>query len=154
MHITFSTKKRKPIIYPDIKERLFDYLGGICNGLECNPVHIGGYNDHVHILCLLSRKIPQMKLLEELKKQSSKWIKSQGIQYADFYWQDGYGIFSVNPTDVELVVQYINSQEDHHKKKTFQEELKAFLKNTRLILMSVTYGTNNAFALSGRICLH
>lgn len=69
-----------------------------------------------------------MKLLEELKKQSSKWIKSQGEKYAKFYWQDGYGVFSVNPTQVPDVVKYIDNQKKHHKKITFKEELLAFLK--------------------------
>ena len=68
-----------------------------------------------------------MKLLEELKKQSSKWIKTKGDEYSNFYWQDGYGIFSVNPTQVEVVKEYIKNQENHHKKLTFKEELLAFL---------------------------
>ena len=128
VHITFSTKLRKSRIDDNIKNSLFEYLGGICKGLECNPLKVGGHHDHVHILCLLSRKIAQMKLLEEIKKQSSKWIKTKGEAYFDFYWQDGYGIFSVNPAEVEVVVNYINKQEEHHKKITFQDEFRAFLK--------------------------
>jgi len=128
VHITFSTKNRLALIDDHIKTALFEYLGGICKGLECNPVLVGGYCDHVHILCILSRKVPQMKLFEELKKQSSKWIKTKDKVYADFYWQDGYGIFSVNPTETEVVVNYIRNQEDHHKKVTFQDEFRAFLK--------------------------
>ena len=128
VHITFSTKNRKLLIDHNIKTQLFEYLGGICKGLECNSIKVGGCNDHIHILCLLSRKIPQMKLLEELKKQSSKWIKTKDPIYADFYWQDGYGIFSVNPTEIEVVIEYINNQAEHHKKITFQDEFRAFLK--------------------------
>jgi REP element-mobilizing transposase RayT len=78
VHITFSTKNRQNLIDDSIKDPLFEYLGGICKGLECNPIQIGGHLNHVHILCLLSRKITQMKLLEEVKKQSSKWIKTKG----------------------------------------------------------------------------
>ena len=74
----------------------------------------------------------QMKLLEELKKQSSKWIKKQGSQYHNFYWQNGYGAFSVNPTEVDVVVEYIQNQEKHHKKYTFQEEFRAFLKKYKV----------------------
>lgn len=111
-----------------IRESLFQYLGGVCKGLECNPVQVGCYTDHVHILCLLSRKIAQMNLLEELKKQSSKWIKTQGNAYSNFYWQDGYGVFSVNPTQIDVVVNYIKNQEKHHKTLSFQDELRAFLK--------------------------
>ena len=89
VHITFSTKNHQPFIDDNIENSLFEYLGGICKGLDCNPVKIGGYHDHVHILCLLSRKTAQMKLLEEIKKKSSKWIKLKGKLYTDFYWQDG-----------------------------------------------------------------
>ena len=93
VHIIFSTKHRQNLIDDNIKASLFEYLGGICRGLECSPVIVGGHRDHVHILSLLSRKIAQMKLLEELKKRSSKWIKTKGASYSFFYWQDGYGLF-------------------------------------------------------------
>lgn len=115
-----------------IKTSLFEYLGGICRGLECNPVIVGGYKDHVHILCLLSRKISQMKLLEEVKKQSSKWIKTKGEAYSNFYWQDGYGIFSVNPSEIDVVDRYIRKQEEHHNKRTFQDEFRAFLEKYKM----------------------
>ena len=127
VHITFSTKYRYPFIDAAIEEELWAYLGGICKSLECNPVRVGGHNDHVHICCLLSKKITQMKLLEEVKKNSSKWIKSKGSQYEKFYWQDGYGIFSVNPYELEKVVRYIENQRKHHDKRTFQQEFLAFL---------------------------
>ncbi len=128
VHITFSTKNRKDLIDVDIKSSLFEYLGGICKGLECNPVQVGGHKNHVHIVCLLSKKITQVKLMEELKKRSSKWIKTKGNKYAHFYWQDGYGIFSVNGSDIEPVANYIRNQEKHHKKLSFQDEFRAFLK--------------------------
>lgn len=73
-----------------------------------------------------------MDLLEEIKKQSSKWIKNQGNQYSNFYWQDGYGIFSVNPTQVNVVVEYIKNQEEHHRTVLFQDELRAFLKKYKV----------------------
>jgi REP element-mobilizing transposase RayT len=133
VHITFSTKNRQPIIHEQIKTVLFEYIGGICKGLECNPVRVGGHNDHIHVLCLLSRKIPQMKLLEEIKRQSSKWIKTKGDAFINFYWQDGYGIFSVNPHEIDVVVNYIDNQAEHHKKKmTFQDEFRAFLKKYKV----------------------
>jgi putative transposase len=132
VHITFSTKNRQSLIDENIKNSLFEYLGGICKGLECYPLKVGGHVDHVHLVCLLSRKIPQMKLLEELKKQSSKWIKTKGTDYSNFYWQEGYGIFSVNPSDTEVVVKYIISQADHHKKITFQDEFRAFLNKYKM----------------------
>jgi REP element-mobilizing transposase RayT len=128
VHITFSTKNRQYLIDDDIKNSLFEYLGGICKGLDCYPLKVGGYHDHIHVICTLSRKIAPMNLLEELKKQSSKWIKTKGQSYSDFYWQRGYGIFSVNPTETDLVVNYIMNQAEHHQKVTFQDEYRAFLK--------------------------
>jgi Transposase and inactivated derivatives len=128
VHIIFSTKNRQNLIDDSVKNSLFEYLGGICRGLDCNPLKVGGYHDHIHVICTLSRKIAQMTLLEELKKQSSIWIKTKGKQYSDFYWQSGYGIFSVNPTETDAAVNYIMNQEEHHKKISFQDELRAFLK--------------------------
>ena len=128
VHITFSTKNRKKLIDDEIKSSLFEYLGGVCKGLECNPIQIGGYKNHIYVACLLSKKITQMKLMEELKKRSSKWIKTKGKKYFNFYWQDGYGIFSINPAEINVVVNYIKNQEDHHKRLSFQNEFRAFLK--------------------------
>ncbi len=128
VHITFSTKNRKKLIDDEIKSSLFEYLGGVCKGLECNPIQVGGYKNHIHVACLLSKKITQMKLMEEIKKRSSKWIKTKGRKYSNFYWQDGYGIFSVNPAEINVVVNYIKNQEDHHKRLSFQDEFRAFLK--------------------------
>ena len=128
IHIVFSTKHRKPLIQQPIEADLHSYLGGICKNLECQPLIVGGYTDHIHILCMLSKKITLMKLVEEVKSHSSKWIKSKGAEYADFYWQNGYGAFSVNPAQVDRVIQYIATQKEHHGKKTFQNEYRAFLK--------------------------
>ncbi len=128
VHLIFSTKNRKPLIHPPVEAELHRYLGGICNTLECQVIKIGGYTDHVHILCLLSKKIALAKLLEELKSNSSKWMKTKGDAYAHFYWQDGYGAFSVNPSKTDVVVKYIANQHEHHNKKTFQEEYRTFLK--------------------------
>ena len=127
IHITFSTKHRVNLIDESIEEDLYAYLGGICRGLECYPIQVGGYQNYVHILCKLSKNIAQAILLETVKKQSSKWIKTKGSKFASFYWQDGYGAFSVNPSELVDVVNYIKNQKAHHQKKTFQEEYLAFL---------------------------
>jgi len=132
VHITFSTKQRYPFIDNDIKARLFDYLGGVCKELECYPVQIGGYHDHVHILCLLSRKVALVQLVEAIKKGSSKWIKGINPQYSKFYWQEGYGVFSVSPKQIDKVTAYILNQEEHHKKQAFQDELRTFLNQYRI----------------------
>lgn len=127
VHIVFSTKYRQHLIHESIENQLYSYLGGICNRLECSVIKVGGYSDHIHILCLLSKKIALAKLVEEVKSHSSKWIKTQGKEFANFYWQDGYGAFSVNPAEVERVINYITNQKEHHRKKEFQKEYKEFL---------------------------
>lgn len=127
LHIVFSTKHRQKMIHPPVEEELYAYLGGICKNLECQPIKIGGHSDHIHILCMLSKKVTLIKLLEELKSHSSKWIKTKGDDYKNFYWQDGYGAFSVNPAETENVISYIANQKEHHRKKAFQEEYRNFL---------------------------
>lgn len=127
-HITFSTKHRQPFIDDAIEPSLHAYLGSVLHSVDCIPVKIGGYTDHVHILCLLSRKIALMDVMEEIKKRSSKWIKGEGELYQNFYWQEGYGAFSVNPTEMDKVIGYIDNQHEHHRKITFQDEFRAFLK--------------------------
>lgn len=127
VHIIFSTKHHTPFINEGIENELHSYLAGICKALECYPVKIGGYKDHVHILCLLSKKITLIKFMEELKSSSSAWMKKQGKDLEKFYWQDGYGSFSVNPKDIDNVAAYINSQKEHHTKKTFKEEYRELL---------------------------
>ena len=132
IHIVFSTKHRAELIHPPVQDELYSYIGGICNEMECPPIKIGGYTDHVHILCMLSKKIALMKLLEEVKSHSSKWMKTKGSDLKNFYWQNGYGAFSVNPSDIDRVIAYIENQKEHHRKKSFQDEYKAFLKKYKI----------------------
>ncbi len=128
LHIVFSTKCRQNLIHPPVEAELHQYLGGTCKKLECPPLIVGGYTDHIHILCMLSKKIALMKLIEEVKSSSSKWIKTKAPEYANFYWQDGYGAFSVNHTGVDRVIRYIKNQKEHHRRKTFQDEYRKILK--------------------------
>jgi REP element-mobilizing transposase RayT len=128
IHIIFSKKYREHLIYPPVEDELYAYLGGECKRLECQPIRIGGYTDHVHVLCKLSQKIALMKLVEQIKSHSSKWMKTKGDDLINFYWQDGYGAFSVNPAEVERVITYIENQKEHHSKITFQNEYRAILK--------------------------
>ena len=127
LHIVFSTKYRQPLIDNKVDVELYSYMGGICKKLECPPIKIGGYKDHIHILCILSKKIALMKLLEEVKSHSSKWIKTKGLTYQNFYWQDGYGAFSVNPAEIDAVIQYITNQKSHHHDTSFQVEYRSIL---------------------------
>ncbi|MGB0930113.1 MAG: IS200/IS605 family transposase [Chitinophagales bacterium] len=132
VHLVFSTKHRQPLITKKIQPELYAYMGGICSSLECYPRAIGGVEDHVHILCLLSQKIALMKLLEKVKSKSSRWIKTKGEEFEGFYWQNGYGAFSVNPTQEGVVKRYIQNQEEHHKNKTFKTEFRYFLNKYKL----------------------
>lgn len=132
VHLIFSTKHRVPLIYQPVQDELYSYIGDICKRLECQPIKIGGYTEHVHILCMLSKKIALMNLLEEVKSHSSKWMKTKSPDLKNFYWQDGYGAFSVNPSEIERVIDYINGQQEHHRKKTYQDEYRAFLKKYKV----------------------
>lgn len=126
-HIIFSTKHRNNLIDNQIENDIYNYIGGICKELKCNPVQVGGHKNHIHLLCLLSRKIAQMTLVQQIKQGSSKWIKTIDARYTDFYWQDGYGIFSVSPKHVDTVIEYIKNQHKHHQKMSFKEEYRKFL---------------------------
>ena len=128
LHIVFSTKHREKLIDVDIENELHDYIGGICKNLKCNPVKIGGERDHVHILCMLSKNVTIAKLVEDIKKSSSKWIKDKNQKYSKFYWQDGYGAFSVHVSQIEEISSYILHQKEQHKRFDFKQELLAILK--------------------------
>ena len=128
VHIIFSTKNRDNLILSEIENELYSYITGICNKLDCTLVQIGGTSDHIHILCSLSKKISLIDLLEKIKSNSSKWIKTKGNKYSKFYWQNGYGAFSVSPNMVDKVKVYIVDQKEHHRVKSFKEEYVLFLK--------------------------
>ena len=125
IHIVFSPKYREPLIHEEIENELHKYLGGICNSLNCSVLIVGGYTDHIHIL---SKNISLVELVKKIKSHSSKWIKTRSKNYSNFYWQDGYGAFSVNPSQIEIVKNYIANQKEHHDKKPFKNEFRLFLK--------------------------
>jgi putative transposase len=127
IHIVFHTKDNVKLIKADIENELFSYLGGILKNYKSNPLQIGGTSDHIHILCTLPKTIALADLVEEIKKSSSKWIKTKGAQYNNFYWQDGYGGFLVSNSGVERVKIYILNQKKHHEKVSFTDEYKNLL---------------------------
>jgi putative transposase len=127
-HIVFSTKERRPWLTKDIRPRVWAYLSRILLNLECHAITVGGVEDHVHILCNLTKKHATMKVMEVVKKDSSKFVKSLHSTLAPFHWQDGYGLFSVSPSHRDAIRQYILNQEEHHRTETFQEELLRVLK--------------------------
>ncbi len=95
-----------------------------CKNLESPAVIIGGVEDHVHMLCHLSKNITIADFVRELKRDSSKWVKTESPELADFHWQAGYGAFSISPSHVEALKQYIANQEEHHRRETFQDEFR------------------------------
>jgi putative transposase len=125
VHLIFSTKNRVPSIQPPASQELHKYLGGILSHYESTPIRVGGPTDHVHLFFLHGRKLAFCDLVEELKKTSSKWMKTMGVP--DFYWQNGYGGFEVRCDD-EPLIAYIENQVEHHRKQSFQDEYRAFLK--------------------------
>ncbi len=127
VHIVFGTKGRVALITPSIETELHRYLGGICNQLDCPVLIVGGFTDHIHILCMLSKNIALVKLVELLKSHSSKWIKTKGSAFDNFYWQVGYGGFSVSRGHIERVTKYIANQHGHHQQQTFQQEYRSLL---------------------------
>jgi putative transposase len=126
LHVVFSTKNRVPFLREtEVRARLHAYMAGVLQNIGCEPILINGVEDHVHILCNLSRKVTIAGLVEEAKKSTSKWMKEQRPQYGDFFWQGGYGSFSVSQSNVEQVRAYIATQEEHHSTVSFQDEFRA-----------------------------
>ena len=127
LHIVFSTKNREKLIPNNLKNDLYSYFGGILRKLDCTALQIGGTSNHMHILCIKHRTITEAKVVEEIKKSTSKWIKTKDHHLNNFYWQNGYGVFSVCPSILDNVKNYIIRQEEHHKKETYKEEFRKFL---------------------------
>ncbi len=130
VHVIFSTKNRDPLIGPDVRDDLFAYLAGTLNAIDCHAIRIGGIDDHVHLLFVLSKNVKLTKAIEEVKKESSKWAKER--VHPKFYWQTGYGAFSVSASMEDVVSAYIDNQEEHHKKQTFKDELREFFRKHRM----------------------
>jgi len=128
LHCVFSTKDRRNSIAPDLRERVFPYIGGIARENDMKALAVGGTADHVHLLLSLPATMAVAKAVQLVKGGSSKWVHDTFPSRRDFEWQEGYGAFSVSISHVSKTIAYINAQEKHHKKTTFQEEFRAFLK--------------------------
>jgi len=126
-HIVFSTKRRFPIIEDSFKGRLYEYLGGIIRNKEGKLLAIGGTGDHVHLAAKFKPIKAISKTIGELKGNSSKWVNENNLFDGHFSWQKGFGAFSVSESQVHKVVNYIKTQEIHHRKQTFQEEFISIL---------------------------
>ena len=129
MHIVFSTKGREPFLEDrSTRDNIHLRLGGLCNELGCPVIRVGGVADHIHVLCRFGKSITVSDFHKEFKRKSSRWIKTASPDLTDFYWQSGYGAFSVSPGHVDELRRYIENQEEHHKTETFQEEFRRLLK--------------------------
>jgi len=129
LHLVFSTKDRRPFLRKQkLRATLHAYLGEVSKRLDCPPILVGGIEDHVHILARFARTITQAEWVKEVKRVSNQWLKEQGMDYAGFEWQAGYADFSVSQSNLEQVKEYIARQEEHHRKMTFQDELRTLLR--------------------------
>ncbi len=122
IHLVFSVKGRQNVIHKTWREELFKYVSGIINGRDQKLFAIGGMPDHIHILISLRPNCMVSELVNSVKTNSSKWINSRGFVKGKFCWQEGYGAFSYGQSQLDLVIKYINNQEQHHLRKSFKEE--------------------------------
>jgi putative transposase len=128
IHLIFSTKNRERCIPYNIGVEFHGYMGGTLNGLGCSPIEINTEPDHAHLLFVMARTESISDVVGQIKKSANDWLRNRDQQFKNFYWQGGYGVFSVSQSAVEEVRQYIRNQREHHKKVSFQDEYRAFLK--------------------------
>jgi REP element-mobilizing transposase RayT len=127
-HCVFSTKERETSISVDLQERLWPYIGGIARENMMKAVAVGGTSDHLHVLLSLPSTLAIAKAIQLVEGASSKWVHETFPKHRDFAWQEGYAAFSIGISQFQDTIAYIQSQEAHHRKQTFQEEFIAFLK--------------------------
>jgi putative transposase len=126
-HIVFSTKERRPFIREEVRERLAPYIGAVIKDLGGVPVEINGPADHLHVVAILTAKVSLAECVKTIKGGSSKWIHDTFADLAEFNWQDGYSAFSVSHSVLPRVIEYVKTQQEHHKKMSFHDELIALL---------------------------
>ena len=131
-HCTFSTKDRRNTITPELQERLWPYLAGIAKENDIRALAVGGVADHVHLLLSLPSTMAIAKAIQLVKGGSSKWVHDNFPEHRGFAWQEGYGAFSIGISQTDRTIRYIQSQAEHHRRQTFQEEFLAFLKKHRI----------------------
>ena len=132
LHIIFSTENREPFVTAQIETELHPYMASLFRELNSPALALDGTADHIHALCALRRTITIANLIEEVKTSSSRWIKTKGREFRSFQWQRGYGAFSIGESQVEIVKSYIRNQKQHHRRTTFEEEYRQFLKRYRV----------------------
>ena len=133
IHCVFSTKGREPVLSAEIRTRLWPYLGGVARENGMKALAIGGTADHVHLLLSVPATLAISKAVQLLKGNSSKWLRSTFPLLRNTGWQAGYGAFSIGITGIQTTIAYINDQEEHHRTRTFQEEIQGFLRRHGLV---------------------
>jgi REP element-mobilizing transposase RayT len=128
IHLVFSTKNRESVLTESVRSPLCAYAAAVLRGLDSPVLAVSAWRDHIHILFVLSKNYPLSQVVMEVKRATSKWIKTQGKEFAKFHWQSGYGAFSIGQSGVDEVKAYIANQSKHHRVRTFEEELRSFLK--------------------------
>ncbi len=131
-HVVFAVRNRESLIVPGIKEELYKYITGIINNQKQKLFIINGMPDHVHLLLNCKPDVNLSDLVREIKEHATKFINEKKIIRGKFYWQAGFGAFSVSKKDVSVVLNYIKNQEEHHRVKTFREEYLEFLKENEI----------------------
>jgi len=126
-HLVFGTKGRAPLIHADIRSRLWAYLGGILGELKAPAITIGGTADHVHMLVAMASTLSVAEAMRVVKANSSRWVHETWPAREGFAWQTGYGAFAVSESNRQAVTLYINSQEEHHHRLSFRDELRLLL---------------------------
>ena len=132
LHLIFSTKNREPILPDAWREELFRVLGGAANSLGCQSILVGGAADHVHHLFQLGRTISMADAIGKIKSNSSLWVNQTRGLSNHFNWQAGYAVFSISESVLENVREYIRNQEEHHKSRSFQDEVREWLTKYRV----------------------
>ncbi len=128
IQLVFAVKRRQTLIHRDWEDHLYRYITGIVQDNKHKLIRINGMPDHIHIFIIYKPSQPLPQLVENIKTSSGKFIREMGYVKHGFNWQNGYGAFSYSKSHIEKVIQYIDNQKEHHKKKNFQQEYLQFLK--------------------------
>jgi REP element-mobilizing transposase RayT len=139
VHLTFGTKFRYPYIHKEAEKMLHSYIAGTLKKYESPALNINSVPDHIHILFRLSKNYALARVVEEIKKQSSKWMKEIEHGHPKFSWQTGYGAFSVSSYGLSIVMNYIDGQKEHHKRLSYKEEIEEFIMKYEIIDYDAEY---------------
>jgi putative transposase len=132
IHSTFSTKNRANLITPDIEDELYPYIHAILENKGSKLITGNGTSNHIHLLFSMGKSIDISKLIGEIKRSSSLWIKEKGPEFKGFYWQEGYGAFSICQREVSALSKYIHHQKEHHAMRGFKDEFRELLKDNEM----------------------